>query len=86
MPRFWGWRWAAKDADELLRRLARKGLLDAAANKRLAATAHALGLEHDVRLLRQIVRKTPVLDESIRTTLLRALDHRLYKLHKRSAG
>jgi len=74
------------DADELLRRLSRKGFLDAAADKRLAATAHALGLEHDVRLLRQIVRKTHVLDESVRMPLLSALDHRLRKLHKRSAG
>jgi len=71
------------DAGELLRRLSRKGLLDAAADKRLAATAHALGLEHDARLLRQIVRKTHVLDEGIRTQLLSALDHRLHKLHKR---
>jgi len=71
------------DAVELVLRLARKGLQDTAADKRLAATAHALGLEHDTRLMRQMVRKTPLLDDSVRAQLLSALDHRLRKLHKR---
>lgn len=73
-----------RGADELLRRLSRKGLLDAAADKRLADAVHALGLEHDARLLWQIVRKAAGLDGGVRAQLLSTLDHRLYKLHKRS--
>ena len=73
-----------EDADQLLRRLSRKDLLDTEVSQRLAATAHVLGLEHDACLLRRIVRKTSVLDEAIRSSLLRALDHRLHKLRKRS--
>jgi len=71
------------DAAELVQRLSRKGLQDTATDKRLVATAHALGLEHDARLMRQMVRKTPLLDDSVRAQLLSALDHRLRKLHKR---
>lgn len=73
-----------RGTDELLQRLSRKGLLSPAADRRLADSAHALGLEHDMRLLRQIVRKTPVLGARVRAPLLSALDHRLRKLHKRS--
>lgn len=69
------------DASDLLERLSRKGLLEAIDQR--AATAHALGLEHDARLLRHILRKTPALDADARAWLLAALDHQLRKLHKR---
>ncbi len=52
---------------------------------RLAETVHALGVEHDARLLRRIARSSTALDDAAKARLVAALNHRLHKLRKRTA-
>lgn len=72
------------DAAELAGHLPPSYVGDTYAAERMADITHILGVEHDVRLLRQLVRKTEVIDDEIRDRLLAALKQRLHKLHKRS--
>lgn len=71
---------AAADAGQLFPRRASNDEADGA---RLDAAAHALGLEHDLRLLRRLVRGTDAIDDEPRRRLLAALNRRLRKLRKR---
>lgn len=71
------------DAVELIEHL-RSGYVEGTYTaERVAGITHALGVEHDMRLLRRLVRKTEALGGESRDRLLETIEHRLRRLHKR---
>lgn len=80
-----GWPANPADGHKLAARLDRIAASDFSNWRRRAQNVHALGLEHDARLLRRIVRTSAEIDAAAREQLLAVLNRRLRKLAKRTA-
>jgi hypothetical protein len=80
------WPENTSDRHRLAVRLERIESKNSSSWHRLTANVHALGLEHDARLLRRIARTTAAIDGTLRDQLVAALNRRLYKLHMRTTG